>query len=171
MKTKITLLTLILGLAGQVASAAESRLEVIFNQPEKFRDVKDDDMGSDRDRDAILESLQLFLNEQIPHYVAEGQKLTITFNDIDMAGDFEPWRGPDASHVRIIKEIYPPRAHLTFKLTDASGAVLKEGERKLSDTAYLMKISLQSRTDPLRHEKALLEDWLRDEFTPTKAKK
>ena len=69
-------------------------------------------MGSDSDRDAILESLQLFLNEQIPHYVAAAQKLTITFNDIDMAGDFEPWRGPDASHVRIIKEIYPPRQRI-----------------------------------------------------------
>ncbi len=170
MKTKTTLLALLLGLASQVASAAENRLDVIFSQPEKFRDVKESDMGSDKERDALLVTLKTFLADNIHYYVAEGQKLTITVTDIDMAGDFEPWRGAEMSNVRIVKDIYPPRINLTFKLTDAEGKVLKEGERKLSDTMFLMRISLQSRSDPLRYEKALLEDWLRDDFPKPKSK-
>ena len=42
--------------------------------------------------------------------VPEGDKLTITFTDIDLAGDFEPWRGPQWDEVRIVKAIYPPRS-------------------------------------------------------------
>ncbi len=170
MKTKLTLLALCLGFSGAAASAADSRLEVIFNQPEKFRDVKEDDAGFDKDRDAILEDLKDHLDGAIKYHVPEGQKLTITFNDIDMAGDFEPWRGSQYNSVRIVKDIYPPRILLTFKLVDATGAVLKEGDRKLFDNAFLMKMSSGFATDPLRHEKTLLDDWLREEFPKLKAK-
>jgi hypothetical protein len=34
----------------------------------------------------------------------------------------------------------------------------------LSDLAFLMKLTGGFRDDPLRHEKALLDDWLRAEF-------
>jgi len=81
-----------------------------------------------------------------------------------MAGDFEPWRGPRWDDVRVVKEIYPPRIQLTFRLTDAAGNVLKEGKRDLKDLAFLMKINMSFRDDPVRHENALLDDWLRDEF-------
>jgi len=63
-----------------------------------------------------------------------------------------------------VKDIYPPAIKLVFRLTDAEGNVLKEGKRELRDLAFMMKISMTFRDDSVRHEKALLDDWLRSEF-------
>ena len=49
-------------------------------------------------------------------------------------------------------------------LTDAEGHVVKEGRRDLRDLAFLMKITMAFRDDSVRHEKAMLDDWLRAEF-------
>ena len=76
----------------------------------------------------------------------------------------EPWRGPRFDDVRIVKDIYPPRISLSFRLTDAEGNVVKEGKRELRDLAFMMKINMSFRDDSVRYEKALLDDWLRAEF-------
>ena len=86
----------------------------------------------------------------------------VTFTDIDMAGDFEPQRGPNFNSVRILKAIYPPRVNLTFRLTDASGQVIAEGERQLRDQAYTWTASPVNQSDPLRYEKRLIDDFFRD---------
>lgn len=170
------LLTLALaGLAGGAVQAAppvngsNALAEVNFLEPKKFTDVRDSDMG-DYERTTYLDSLRDHLLEQAKHFVPPGQKLSVTFTDIDMAGDFEPWRGPRFSDVRIVKDIYPPRIELSFKLTDAEGNVLKQGKRELRDLAFLMKITMAFRDDPVRHEKALLDDWLRAEFARVAAR-
>jgi len=87
-----------------------------------------------------------------------------------MAGDFEPWRGAQFQDVRVVKEIYPPRINLSYKLTDASGAVVKEGEESLRDTSFMLTTTPIPNNDSLRYEKALLDNWLRREF-PKQRKK
>lgn len=153
--------------AGLALAAAETktiaRAEVLFFEPQKFTDVKDSSMG-DADRTTYLEQIRDHLLEQAKYHVPEGHKLSVTFTDIDMAGDFEPWRGPRWDDIRIVKDIYPPRMVLTFRLTDAQGNVVKEGKRELRDLAFMMKISMTFRDDPVRHEKALLDDWIRTEL-------
>ena len=149
------------------ASAAETRVvgraEIVFFEPEKFTDVRDSYMG-EATRTTYLEQIRDHVLEQAKYYVPEGHKLLVTFTDIDMAGDFEPWHGARWTDVRIVKDIYPPRINLTFRLVDAEGRVVKEGKRELRDLAFLMKISLNFRDDSVRHEKALLDDWIRSEF-------
>jgi hypothetical protein len=168
MKTSTYLLVTFLGVMPALAlRAAETRTiaraEVLFFEPQKFTDVRDSYMG-DHERTTYLESIRDHLLEQAKYYVPEGHHLSVTFNDIDMAGDFEPWRGPRWDDVRIVKDIYPPRIKLSFRLTDANGNVVKEGQRDLRDLAFMMKINMSFRDDPVRHEKALLDDWLRSEF-------
>ena len=65
--------------------------------------------------------------------MAAGLTLDVRMTNIDLAGEFEPWRGPQFDRVRIMREIYPPRVALEFRLTDAGGAVVKEGQRVLLD--------------------------------------
>ena len=174
MKTPRLLLSAVFGLAlvGALRAADEAkpapRAEVVFFHPEKFADVKDDNVGSEKGRDAILGLIRDYVVQQSAYYVPAGQKLTVTVTDVDLAGDFEPWRGPNAMDVRIIKDIYPPRVDLAYTLTDASGKVLKEGKRQLRDLAFNMKLSINT-NDPLRHEKALLDDWFRRDFTRIKS--
>jgi hypothetical protein len=109
-------------------------------------------------------SLSEYLRMRADLILPPGQKLDVTFEDIKLAGDFEPWHGPSAQDIRFMKDIYPPRATLRYKLIDASGATLREGDRKLSDLGYLQRASMVNSTDPLRYDKRLLDDWLNKEF-------
>jgi hypothetical protein len=151
--------------------AANTHVEVIFDHPENFTDVKDGNMGSEKGRDNYLALIKEHIQQRAARYLMEGQTLTLTFTNIDMAGDFEPWRGPDFSDVRIVKEIYPPRMHFSYKLVDASGAVVKEGQEKLIDMSFQMTASPIDAQDSLRYEKAMLDNWLRDKIQPSKADK
>lgn len=99
-----------------------------------------------------------------------GDRLHVKITDIKLAGDFEPWRGPNSQDIRIIKDIYPPRMDLHFTLTDADGKVLREGNRKLRDLAFLQHpIGPFSSTDPLRYDKRLIRDWVQREFKHQKS--
>jgi hypothetical protein len=170
MKTSRFLLTALLGVlplaatrAATPQAATAGRAEVAFFEPEKFTDVKDTYMG-DYERTTYLDQIRDHLVDRAKTYVPEGHTLSVTFTDIDMAGDFEPWRGPRFDDIRIVKDMYPPRLVFTFQLTDAAGNIVKQGKRDLRDMAFLMKISMTFRDDAVRHEKALLDDWLREEF-------
>ncbi|MBC7369137.1 MAG: DUF3016 domain-containing protein [Undibacterium sp.] len=167
MKTVTRLIVVLLGLVAPLALSARDtakapvRTEVIFDHPEKFTDVKDGDFGTDKGRDAILEQIRDFLVERADKALPAGQKLMVTFTDIDLAGDFEPWRGPQFSDVRIVKSIYAPRLSFTYKVTDAAGKIVKEGKEDLRDLAFDMRLTMD-RQDPLRYEKDILKDWIRE---------
>jgi len=151
-----------------VAEAAAAKVEVEFAAPETFTDVKDALVATEKGRAHTIEEVRRYLVETAARHVPEGQHLKITVTDIDMAGDYEFWGRAAHSDIRIIKAIYPPSIDLAFVLSDASGAVLKEGSRRLHDLAFQMRIDLRD-NDRLRYEKALIDDWLRDEFgTPLK---
>ncbi|MEO5958141.1 MAG: DUF3016 domain-containing protein [Opitutaceae bacterium] len=169
MKTNRLFLIAILAAAPMATFAREQparnpRLEVSFHEPKNFTDIGDTYMASDSARESDLAEIRSYLSDQSRYYVPEGHRLEITFTDIDRAGDFEPWRGARFGDVRIVKEIYSPRMVLAFRMVDASGNVVKEGRRELRDLAFMQKINLGSRSEPLHHDKALLNDWLRSEF-------
>jgi Protein of unknown function (DUF3016) len=165
MKT-IRLFSTVLGLAAASAlHAADSpkgaiRTDVIFDHPENFTDVKDSDLPSDKGRDEILSRIRSYLVSRTASLVPEGDRLTITFTDIDLAGDFEPGRGPQWSDVRIIKAIYPPAFKFTYSVTDASGRVVKQGTEDIRDMNFQTRVTLDS-SDSLHYEKDILDDWAR----------
>lgn len=168
MKTKLSLLAFLsLAAAGMAVAAAPDKpvpaIEVTFVDAEKFTDAKDSDLGSDRGREAVLDQLKDHLVSHGAKYLAKGQRLQITVTDVDLAGDFEPWRGINFHDIRIVKDIYPPRVDLEFKLIDADGKVVSEGKRQLRDIGYLMSMAMPT-SDPLRYDKQMLNDWLRQEF-------
>ena len=147
------------------------RIEVNYFEPAHFTDVRDSyPEGTDQGRDYTLGELKSYLAKQALRFVPAGQKLTITITDVDLAGDFEPWHGPQWTDVRVVKDLYPPAITLNFLLIDAQGNIVKAGKRELRDLGFLMKITMGFRDDPLRHEKALLDDWLSVEFRVAKGR-
>ncbi len=168
MKTKLPLLVVLgLGFVGAAVAARTDKpvanVDVTFVAPEKFADVKDDSMETDRGRDALLDQLKAHLVAQGARVLAPNQRLEIKVTEVDLAGDFEPWRGPNFQDVRIVKDIYPPRVNLEFRLLDADGKVVSEGKRELRDMAFMMTVGL-STSDALRYDKEMLSNWLRREF-------
>lgn len=145
------------------AAKTNTWVEIVFLHPENYMDVRDAFGASEKGREGILTQLRDYLIRETMSCVPEGQKLTITFTDIDLAGDYEPWHGAQMMDVRVVKDIYPPKMDLEFKLTGADGKVSKEGKRQLRDLIFMSKPYI-NRDDALHYEKALLEDWLRKEF-------
>lgn len=142
-------------LASEAATA-----QVEFAKPESFTDA-----GRPRpaiDRDESLGALR-------DHFVAEAarrlpadQALYVTITDVDLAGDFEP-RQPYGREARIVKDIYPPRIELSFRLVAGDGTVVKQGTRTLRDTSFLSR-GAADRQDALHYEKAMIDRWLDGEF-------
>lgn len=151
-----------LALGSVIAQAATSpeNVHVRYKDPQHFTEAKRS-FGMHLIRaDAYLEPLKTYIAERAARVLAPGQRLDIEVTDVDRAGEYEPWRGPDFDDVRIIKDIYPPRIDLDFTLYDADGKVLDKGSRKLRDAAFLGNSSAASQ-DPLRYEKSLIDRWLR----------
>src|SRR5581483_12355400 len=148
MKTTPLLLTALLGLAAPLVVSAATpkappRAEVNFFEPEKFTDVRDNATDTDNQQGRYrLDGIRDYILEEARNYLPEGQFLSVTFTDVDLAGDFEPWRGPRWDDVRVVKDIYPPRLQLNFRLVDAEGNVIKEGKRDLKDLGFLMRITV-----------------------------
>lgn len=169
MKTKVLVLAALLGAAsaGSAFAAAatapkpESRVSVIFVEPQKFTDVKQDSWGDNSP--ALLAQIKNFLCETGESYVSAGLHLEIKVTDISLAGKFEPWRGAQFDDVRIVRGIYPPCFKLDFRLTDEKGNVVKEGAREITDLAFQLR-SAWPLSDPLRYEKDMMRDWFREEF-------
>ncbi|WP_438480799.1 DUF3016 domain-containing protein [Oleiharenicola lentus] len=138
-------------------------ITVNFEQPDKFTDAADNLGGSTSDY--VLSSLSDHLKQVAPAYLKAGQKLSVTFNDIDLAGDIPPNMRAAGQDIRVIRPIFSPRQVIKFKLTDASGAVVKEGNRTLSNLNFQADaINPRSQSEPFFYDKQLLTDWLRNEF-------
>lgn len=153
-------------------AADEGRISVVFQDPDKFTDVKDGVMESDSGRDSILEELKKYIQERTVEILGAGQKLTIVFTDIDLAGEYEPWRMPPMDGIRVVKSIYPPRMDFRFKVIDgsAAGVTLREGKEELRDLAFQDRLTIH-RDDPLRYEKDMLLTWMRTTLSGLKSGK
>ncbi|BFI94747.1 MAG: hypothetical protein RSP_02570 [Rhodanobacter sp.] len=152
----------LLTLPAMAGKAAPTNVTVSYDHPEQFTETrKVRSMAPMRDDDDYLKVLKSYIEDRASKMLPPGERLAIVVTDIDRAGNFEPWRPYPLREVRIIKDIYPPRIDLRFKLFDASGKLIREGTRKLRDPGFLTDSISTSDSDSLRYEKALLDRWLR----------
>lgn len=136
-----------------------ARAVVRFEQPEKFTDLNDSLVGSEKGRAYYMKLLQTLVEEEAASLLPQGQTLTITFTDIDLAGSYLPSAASN-NNVRVIKDIFAPRMKFTYSIADAQGQVIKEGQENISDLSFMSRIE-PNRSDELFFDKALLKDWLR----------
>lgn len=139
-------------------------VSVRWEDPSNFSEIRQSHNRYDARRGNWVEQLAQHLRTRASKQLADGQSLQVDITDIKRAGDYEPWHGPQFDDTRFIRDIYPPRIVLNFKLTDASGQVVEEGQRTLRDMSFLMGLRGTNDSDPLRYEKRLIDDWLYQEF-------
>jgi hypothetical protein len=144
-------------------AAPVARITAEYVGAEKFTDFRDSIMESEKARAGLITQFNEHL-ASLGKFLPDGQRLELRFTNIDLAGDYEPWRGPDFDDIRIMKDIYIPRMTVEYKLLDASGAVIRSGSERISDMSYLMSARLIPDNDPLRYDKNMLTDWVRREF-------
>ena len=171
MKTNLRLrpplmaMLLSLFVASAMAQAVDTaRVQVKWAPDDQLTEVRQNSLHRGYMRPAQWQKvLGDYLRRRAERLLPAGQRLDVTIDDIKLAGAFEPWRGPGMQDVRILKDIYPPRIDLHFRLTGTDGKTLREGSAKLRDLAYLQR-GLPNDDDPLRYDKRLLGNWLSSEF-------
>ena len=147
---------------------AQPPVEVAFGELAKFTDLRVSIMTDDRDRASLAQDLRNHLERKAPAHLPPGTRLAVSILDVDMAGEYPPITGSLSRDLRVIKDVYPPRIELDFRLLRADGTVEREGQRKLRDTAFLWQSGSFGANDILRYEKNLLDGWLRREFGPAR---
>ena len=142
---------------------------VEWTDPAGFSEIRGSSNRWEASRGNWVHELAEYLRDGVQARIGEGERVEILITDIRRAGDFEPGRGPQIDHVRIMRDIYWPRMTLEFSHHDAAGGRIAQGTRQLSDPSYLTsRIGPLTGTDPLRYEKAMIDDWLRKEFGPAR---
>jgi Protein of unknown function (DUF3016) len=138
---------------------------VSFIHPKQFTDASlYGGYGLESEQPALT-GIARYLESLGSRYLGSHQALVIDVTNIDLAGQFEPWRRL-AYDVRVMRDIYPPRITLRYRLTD-DGHLAAEGDAKIIDINYLANPDVRRVQDPLRYEKALLSDWFRTKlFAP-----
>ena len=130
MKLKKTLTTLLIASMATIAANADTN--ITWESPESYRDATYRDSNTEKDRNIVLKELEKYFVREANRVVAEGHTLTIKVTDVDLAGEFEPWRA-HAYDVRIVKSIYPARLSFDYTLTAEDGTVIAEGSENLRD--------------------------------------
>lgn len=134
------------------------RVNVSWADPKSFGEHSCDFAPGGRDT-AWVRDLAQYTRDQALKRLPAGARLDVRFKDIDRAGECEPSRIGQA--IRIIREIYPPRVSLHYRLS-GTGVAAKDADAVLIDAGFMMNApGLPGNSDPLRYEKRLMDDWLR----------
>ena len=118
-------------------------------------------MADPKNRPARSLIAELARESRLNALVGEDRVLELTFKDVDMAGEIEPWRHPSFSDIRYVKGIYPPRMVFSYVLRDATGEEIASGEEKIRDLTFDFAINSIGRSKTFFYELNMLEDWAR----------
>lgn len=143
---------------------AEGPVTVSWTDPQAFTEIRYSRNRFEAERGDWVRDIARHLATRAAGALGPGERLDVVITDIERAGEFEPGAGR-SDGVRIVRDIYPPRIDLSYTLYDASGDVIGSGERSLRDIGFLHRhAGTVGSGDPLRHEKRLVDDWVRDEL-------
>jgi hypothetical protein len=158
MRKPVFVTALLVGLA-LTMSPASAAIRVNFISPERYHD---EDFRSASRREGILLEFRKFFERLGGQYLKPGETLDVEVLDIDLAGEYEPWR-PSLNDVRILRDVTPPSFKLRYTLTRGKSMLMKN-EETITDMNYLSDISAHNSTDRFAYEKDMLRDWFRRRF-------
>jgi hypothetical protein len=143
------------------AQALDS-VSVELQDPAEFTDFALSDTGSEKEVRELAREWTEFVEAEAPKRIDAPGTLHLSFSDIDMAGDFEPWNSHNNPDIRFFRAVYPPRIRFSYRLLDASGAEVAAGQESLSDMGFELGRSPGYENELLYYEKSLMRGWFVD---------
>ena len=129
-------------------------VSVTTANPDSFTPVAAAQKESKAARRAWVEALSEHMADRIAEALRDGERAEVNISDI---------RRATAMSGASSQDVVPPRIALTFKRLSAKGKVVQTASRTLQDNALQLK-GRRYENDPLRYEKALVDDWVTKEF-------
>ena len=165
-KLMIALVVSSLGLCS-TAALSQAQVEINWEHPEKYRDVRPTMESRIKFREHTFEQLHEYIQE-LAAQLPDDQKLVLNVTDLDLAGQVWPASfvgfGNSTSDVRVVKHVDIPRMSFSYKLLDTAGEVIQEGDVDLKDMSFMDRANRFFTSENLRYEKNMLKSWFKDEF-------
>ncbi|MBP2149638.1 MULTISPECIES: DUF3016 domain-containing protein [Xanthobacter] len=158
MKTPMIVLLAALAILLPAAPAAAG-ISVRFVHPERY---SDGDFRLPAERESIIASFASLFARLGARDLKPDQTLALEVLDIELAGEYEPWRRGGWGEVRILRDITPPRFKMRYTLRE-KGKVVFAATETVTDINYMMNPSARN-AGRFPFETAMLEDWFRRRF-------
>ena len=146
-----------------------SKVEITWQSPNDYRDIRPSNETRKGFRERVFSSLGKHFNK-LAEALPEGQSLSVTVTNIDLAGQVWPTFGAGAADIRIVDRVDIPRMAFSYELKE-NGDTIKSAEVKLKEMAFMNRISRMRSSEPFGYEKAMLTRWFDNEFEDNLAKR
>lgn len=167
MKQVTSILYLVLGAGLAFVSAARgdvseeastSKVAIKYVEPETFTDLESTYGTKAKARRAFMHAIEEEMEKRLRQAFGEEARLEMSVTNVDLAGRIDP-----VSHhpVRVLKDVWPPRMEFTYRIFDADGQIIAEGEKRLVDLGYIGFSIGHGRREAFHYEREMLKDWLR----------
>ncbi|MCC5839595.1 MAG: DUF3016 domain-containing protein [Opitutales bacterium] len=148
---------------GCLAITQAQSLVIEFESPQDFRDFRLNSLTEERTARVFEREVTRALDSTVERFVGEG-RLHLTFTDIDLAGEIQPWRTRTGQDIRFVETLFPPRLDFRYVVKDANGEVVLEGETSQRDLAFMHRLGAGRSGSSFFFETQLLRDWIRREL-------
>ncbi len=153
---------LILSLVLGTVNGTSANVKLEWHQPERYTDLGTNSYD-DASLDTFSKELEPYIIRFADDYLPDGSTLEITFTNVDLAGEFEPWRLNN--DVRIVRSVYPPKLSFTYRVYDINGNLIDSGERTITDLTFDFNIGQRFFSqDKYFYEKDLIASWIRNDL-------
>ena len=147
------------------ATAFAAEVEVKWQDPEKFTDIRPVNESRTGYRERLMKQFDGFF-QQLGAELPEGYKWEVTVLDVDLAGDVDYFARGAGDAVRVVKDVFSPAIKFNHVLSDKYGEQIIGGEEKLRDMGFLYSLQPLTNRGEFYYEKEMLEDWFKKVVKP-----
>ena len=139
-------------------------VKIEWQNPKDFRDIKTSNELQSRFENRLFETLTKNINKQAEKILKPGQTLQMQVTNLDLAGDMRPTFGATPGDLRIVKDLYPPRATFSYSVNEGDKVIIA-GDEKIIDMSF-MNNTRNFNNRPFQYETNLFDDWLQKTVAP-----
>lgn len=142
---------------------ASANVVIEWHQPDKYTDLGTH-FHDNTDLDTFKEELEPYIARIANNHLPDGATLELTVTDVDLAGEFEPWRLD--SDVRIVRSVYPPKMSLEYSIYDVRGELIDSGDADIVNPTFDFNIGQRvAAHDHFFYERDLIASWIRNDLS------
>ncbi|MGI5309044.1 DUF3016 domain-containing protein [Rheinheimera sp. WS51] len=162
---KFALVCSLTSLACISINAYAAEVEVTWQKPEKFTDIRPANESKIKYQQRVLKHFDGFFSD-LAAKLPEEYRWHITVTDFDLAGDIDPFISGTGQELRIIKDIYSPAIQFSHTVINKHGEQIVNQEEKLRDMGFMQSLRGFRDNDEFRYEKQMIEQWFIRDLLP-----
>lgn len=112
---------------------AMSAVSLVFKDGKKFIDYELTADSPSKSLKTLHKDFSRLFDALSKNYLTEDQKMEVVVSNIDLVGDMRPSPTHVGQMIRVVKGHGFIRIYFSFKVSDSSGKLIKEGEFKLDE--------------------------------------